>query len=112
MSRSIPSTPVLTATSASLSVQRTCVSTLALSPRLAIVLQSCKLCGDATGEVTSMYSTPKSSSISAMRIFCSVLKLAPTNCSPSRSVDSMMLKWPMDMSILPSPLLPQVRSLA
>ena len=54
-------------------------------------------CGDAEGEVSSRYSTPKSSSRVAINAFCSGVKWAKANCSPSRSVDSMMLNAVMVM---------------
>jgi len=68
------------------------VRTFARSGSAAMVLQSSYDCGLATGEVTSMYSTPKASSALAIPIFCSVVKWALENCSPSRSVESMIAK--------------------
>src|SRR5579864_8888069 len=54
--------------------------------------------GDAQGEVSSRYSTPNSSNFFATAIFCSVVKWASANCSPSRSVDSMMRNALIDMA--------------
>src|SRR5437763_149871 len=48
-------------------------------------------CGNAHGELSSRYSTPNSSSFSAIATFCAGVKWARANCSPSRSVDSMIL---------------------
>src|SRR5256886_1653315 len=87
---SMPSTHVSTATRASSMWQRTCVSTFALSGSAAIVRQSSNDWGDATGEVSSMYSTPNASSIFAMAILSAVVKCALENCSPSRSVESII----------------------
>src|SRR5574341_491997 len=77
-----------------------CVRIRAFKPNFAIVHASSKLCGDASGEVSSMYSTPNSSSACAMRILSSVVKFEPTNCSPSRNVDSIMLKCSRDITLL------------
>src|SRR6266513_1303174 len=87
---SMPSTQVWTATRASSMWQRTCVSTFARRGNAAIVRQSSNDWGDATGEVSSMYSTPKASSSFAMAILSAVVKCAFENCSPSRSVESMI----------------------
>src|SRR5438128_8232642 len=89
---SIPSAHVWTATRASSMWQRTWVSTFALKGNAAIVRQSSNDWGDATGEVSSMYSTPNASSIFAMAILSAVVKCAFENCSPSRSVESMIAK--------------------
>src|SRR5574341_605690 len=77
-----------------------CVRIRAFKPNFAIVHASSKLCGDASGEVSSMYSTPNSSSACAMRILSLVVKFEPTNCSPSRNVDSIMLKCSRDITLL------------
>src|SRR5882762_794874 len=87
---SMPVTPVPTATRASSIWQRTCVSTLARSPSPATIFRSSHDCGDATGDVSSMYSTPNSSSRLAILTFSVVVKCAFENCSPSRSVESMI----------------------
>lgn len=50
---------------------------------LQILMQSRRLCSDAAGEVSSMYSTPKSESACAIFILVSVSKNALANCSPS-----------------------------
>jgi len=68
-----------------------CVNTRARSGRAAMLRASASDCGEAKGEVSSRYSTPKASSFDAIAIFCSGEKWARANCSPSRSVDSMML---------------------
>jgi hypothetical protein len=90
MTTSMPSTPVSRARLASSRWQRMWVSTLHRSPSRAMARQSSKLFGEAEGLVSSIYSTPNSSRARAMRILSSVEKWAPTNCSPSRRVDSMM----------------------
>src|SRR4051812_20491519 len=54
---------------------------------------SASLCGEATGEVISIISTPNSSRSVAISSFCAVLKVALLNCSPSRKVLSIMLKF-------------------
>src|SRR3989441_2593724 len=95
---SIPSAPVSIAIRASSRWQRTWVSTLARSGSAATVLRSASDWGEAQGEVSSRYSTPNSSSISAIAIFCDGVKWAGANCSPSRSVDSMMLNALMVMA--------------
>lgn len=56
---------------------------LALSPSLQIASQSLRDCSDAAGDVSSMYSTPKSSRAFAILILVSVSKKALANCSPS-----------------------------
>src|SRR2546430_8134088 len=89
---SMPSTHVWTATRASSMWQRTCVSTFALKGNAAIVRQSSNDWGDATGEVSSMYSTPNASSSFAMATLSAVVKCALENCSPSRRVESMIAK--------------------
>src|SRR2546421_10461715 len=88
---SIPCAPVSIAIRASSRWQRTWVSTLARSGSAATVRRSASDWGEAHGEVRSRYSTPNSSSILAIVIFCEGVKWAGANCSPSRSVDSMML---------------------
>src|SRR2546426_8451352 len=95
---SIPSAPVSIASRASSRWQRTWVSTLARRGSAATVRRSASDCGEAHGEVSSRYSTPNSSSISAIAIFCKGVKWAGANCSPSRSVDSMMLNALMVMA--------------
>ena len=55
-----------------------------------MAMQSRRDCSEAAGEVNSMYSTPKSSSALAISIFLAVSKKAFANCSPSRSVDSII----------------------
>ena len=87
MTTSTPSTLVSTAILASSIEQRVCVSTRAwrFSPEMA--WQSARLCGEARGEVSSRYSTPKASNSVAIWIFSSREKKALTNCSPSRRVD-------------------------
>src|SRR5256885_11454702 len=95
---SMASAPVSIATRASSRWQRTCVRTFARSGSAATVRRSASDCGEAQGEVSSRYSTPNSSSICAIPIFCDGLKCAGANCSPSRSVDSMMLNAFMVMA--------------
>src|SRR5258708_3635792 len=58
-------------------------------------------CGEATGEVSSMYSTPSSSRSFAIAILSSVVKCALENCSPSRSVESMIANCSIGTSFLP-----------
>lgn len=64
-------------------------------PKAQIALQSCRDCGEADGDVSSMYSTPNSDNAVAIAIFVGRSKKALANCSPSRSVDSMILKFLM-----------------
>src|SRR3989442_102652 len=97
-STSIPSAPVATATRASFRWQRTWVRTFARSGSAATVRRSASDCGEAQGEVSSRYSTPNSSSFSAIATFCAGVKWAGANCSPSRSVDSMILNARMVMA--------------
>src|SRR5256886_17363217 len=97
-STSIPSAPVPTATRASSRWQRTWVRTFARSGSAATVRRSASDCGEAHGEVNSRYSTPNSSSFSAIATFCAGVKWAGANCSPSRSVDSMILNARMVMA--------------
>ena len=54
--------------------------------------QSVRELGEAQGEVNSMYSTPKSASAPAISTLSCEVNSAPTNCSPSRRVLSMMEK--------------------
>lgn len=56
--------------------QRMWVRILDLSPMLQILMQSSRLCSDAAGDVSSMYSTPKSDSAWAIRHLVSVSKKA------------------------------------
>ena len=65
---------------------------LAFNPNLHISSQSLRLCSEEAGDVNSIYSTPKASSAFAILILVSVSKNALANCSPSRSVDSMIEK--------------------
>src|SRR5256886_9691977 len=97
-STSIPSAPVPTATRASSRWQRTWVRAFARGGRAATVRRSASDCGEAQGEVSSRYSTPNSSSFSAMTTFWAGVKWAGANCSPSRSVDSMILNARMVMA--------------
>ncbi len=88
--RSTPPTPQSMASATSSGTQRVWVSTVARSPRPARSRHERSACGEATGVVTSMYSTPKSSTARATWRRWSWLKLARANCSPSRRVDSMI----------------------
>ena len=72
-----------------------------MEARPAIVRRSKQDCGEATGDVSSMYSTPNSSSSFAMAIFSSVVKCAFENCSPSRSVESMIANRSIGTPFLP-----------
>ncbi len=67
----------------------------------AIVRQSSRLCGEASGEVNSRNSTPNASRALAISTFCAVVKKALANCSPSRNVDSIMAKFVSDMKSSP-----------
>src|SRR5450756_60157 len=55
-----------------------------------MVRASSALPGEASGEVSSRHSTPNSSKARAISTFCSCVKLALMNCSPSRNVESMI----------------------
>ena len=66
------------------------VSTFARSPSRATRSQSSRLRRLAAGDVSSRYSTPNASSRPAISTFWSLSKKALANCSPSRSVDSMI----------------------
>src|SRR6266540_5445449 len=85
----IPRTPVSRAARTSSRTQREWVMTFAPRPSFTICVASRCDCGEAAGEVTSTYSTPKVSSARAISSLSSVRKLARANCSPSRSVVSM-----------------------
>jgi len=77
------SIPVSTAIRASSIWHLMCVRILAFNPSLQIASQSLRDCSDATGEVSSRYSTPKASNALAMAILVLVSKKALANCSPS-----------------------------
>ena len=87
---SSPFTPVSNATAASSLWQRMWVRMRAFSFSATMVRTSSAQPGDASGDVSSRYSTPNSSSACATRIFCSRVKSALINCSPSRRVESIM----------------------
>ncbi len=81
---------------------------LAFNPRLAIARQSFLAPGDeAQGVVNSIYSTPNASRRVRNLDFCSVVKNALTNCSPSRKVDSIMENFLqlISISLIPAKLL-------
>src|SRR5690348_12842029 len=59
--------------------------TLLFKPNLHIVSQSARLCSEAAGDVSSIYSTPKSSRAFAILTLVSVSKKAFANCSPSEN---------------------------
>lgn len=83
MTTSTPSTPVSTAIRASSMWHRMWVRILDLSPSLQMASQSDRDCSEAAGDVSSMYSTPKSDKALAILILVSVSKKALANCSPS-----------------------------
>src|SRR5574341_2501817 len=85
----IPRTPVSIAAFTSSTTQRAWVITLA--PRLSFAMSAASFCdcGDAAGEVTSTYSTPKASRARAISSLSSVRNEARANCSPSRRVESI-----------------------
>lgn len=88
--RSIPWTPVSTATLAASRRHWMWVTTLALRPKEARTSASLRDWGEATGVVTSMYSMPNSSRALAISTLSWVEKFAFSNCSPSRKVESII----------------------
>src|SRR5512133_3097042 len=97
--RPMPRTPVSSAARTSSRTQREWVMTRAPSPSFTISAASRWDCGDAAGEVTSTYSTPKVSSARAISSFSSGRKCAFANCSPSRRVVSMSFQVDLAMAL-------------
>src|SRR3989442_12983234 len=68
-------------------------ATVAFLTFLAIRLTAPKSPSDVIGKPASMTSTPSRSSCRAISSFSSTLRVAPGDCSPSRSVVSKIRTW-------------------